>query len=90
MGLGVLVPVLHRVKQLRIEARQASQVLGIDLVGLALIGVDEPQFAGIGYKDLVATLLQHPASPGRVGTRFYGDAQRGLRSEVSPEGLGGG
>ena len=40
MGLGVFAPVPNRVEQLRIEARQASQVLGIDLVGLTLVGLD--------------------------------------------------
>ena len=45
------------VQQLRVQACQASQILGVYLVGFALVGVDEPQFAGIGHQDLVATLL---------------------------------
>jgi hypothetical protein len=45
MGLGVFAPVLEWVKQPRIEARQAGQVLGIYFVGLLLVGVDEPQLA---------------------------------------------
>src|SRR5215210_8946321 len=48
-------------EQLRIEA---CQVLGIDLVGLLLVGVDEPQLASIGHQDLVAALLREPADPG--------------------------
>jgi hypothetical protein len=54
VGLGVLAPVFERVEQLGIEARQAGQVLGIDLVGLLLVGVDQSQLAGIGHKYLVA------------------------------------
>ena len=57
MGLGVFAPVLYGVQQLRIEACQAGQVLGIDFVGLAPVGIDEPHFASIGHKDLVAALL---------------------------------
>jgi len=57
MGLGAFTPVPEWVQQLRIEACQASQVLGIDFVGLAPVGIDEPHFASIGHKDLVATLL---------------------------------
>jgi hypothetical protein len=45
MSLGILTAVLEWVEQLRIEACQASQVLSIDLVGLAFVGIDEPQFA---------------------------------------------
>jgi len=35
MGLGIFAPVLYRVQELRIEACKASQVFGVDLVGLA-------------------------------------------------------
>ena len=57
MGLALFAPVLEWVQQLRIQSCQASQVLGVDLVGLALVGVDEPQFAGVGHQHLVTTLL---------------------------------
>jgi hypothetical protein len=43
MGLGVFAPVLEWVEQFRIQTCQASQILGIDLVGLAFVGVDEPR-----------------------------------------------
>ncbi len=46
MGLGVFAPMFEWVEQLRVETRQAGQTLGVDLVGLLLVGVDEPQFAG--------------------------------------------
>jgi len=68
VGLGALTPVLERVRELRVQARQAGEVLSIDLVELAHTGIDEPQFAGVGNQHLVATLLQEPANPGRVGS----------------------
>jgi hypothetical protein len=57
MGLGVFASVLQRVQQLRIEACQASQILGVDLVRFALVGVDEPQFTSIGHQHLMTALL---------------------------------
>jgi hypothetical protein len=36
MGLALFAPVLYGIEQLGIEARQAGEVLGIDLVGLVL------------------------------------------------------
>jgi hypothetical protein len=83
VGLALFAPVLERIQELGIHSCQASQILGVDLIGLAPVGVDEPKLAGIGHQHLVATLLQEPANPGRVGSRFYGDAQRPLRSEAS-------
>jgi hypothetical protein len=90
VGLGVLAPVGNRVEQLGIKARQAGEILGVDLIGLALVGVDQSQFAGVGHKYLVAALLQNPAGPGRVGAGLDGNAHRSLRSEASPEGFGAG
>jgi hypothetical protein len=40
VGLGAFAPMPEWVQQLRIEACQASEVLGIDLVGLLLVGLD--------------------------------------------------
>ena len=90
MGLGAFAPVPDRIEQLRIEACQAGQVLGVDLVSLALAGEDQPQFTSIGHQDLVAALLEHSANPGRVGSRLYCYAHRLLRSEAYSEGFGGG
>jgi hypothetical protein len=93
VSLALLTAVLEWVEQLRIQARQASEVLGVYLVCFALVaGIDEPPLARIGYQDLMATfLLEHPAHPGRMGSCFYSYAQRLLlRSEASPEGLWGG
>jgi hypothetical protein len=75
MSLALLTPVFERIKQLRIKTRQAGKVLGVYLVGFAPVCVDEPRLARIGYQDVVATLLEHPASPGRVGACLYGYAQ---------------
>jgi len=88
MSLALFAPVLERVQELRIEACQAGQVLGVDLVGLAFVGVDEPQFACVGHKYLVATLLQHPARPGRVGSGLYCYAHGRLGGEAPLEGFG--
>src|SRR5215211_2184967 len=91
MSLALFSPVLERVQELRIQTRQASQVLGVYLVGLALVGVDQPRLARIGYQHLVATLLlEYSANPGGVSARLYGYAQRLLRAKVSLEGLGSG
>jgi hypothetical protein len=90
VGLGVLAPVRNRVEQLGIEARQAGEVLGIDLVGLLLVCVDEPQLAGDGHQDLVAALLEYPARPRRVGSRLDCDAHGALGGEAPSEGLGAG
>jgi hypothetical protein len=57
MSLGVFASVLEWVQELRIQTCQAGQVLSIDLIGLTLVGVDEPRLARIGYQYLVAALL---------------------------------
>jgi hypothetical protein len=41
VSLGVFTSVVQWVKQLRIHSSQVSKVLGIDLIGLSLVGVDE-------------------------------------------------
>src|SRR3712207_3469360 len=63
MGLGVLTAVFEWVEQFRIHSCEASEILSIYLVGLALVGVDEPYLAGIGHQNLVSTLLEHPTHP---------------------------
>jgi hypothetical protein len=88
MSLALLAPVLERIQQLRIQTRQAGQVLGVYLGGLLLVGVDEPQLACVGHKNLVATLLEHPASPWRVGSGLDGDAHGPLGGETPLEGSG--
>ncbi len=56
MSLALFAPMLYGVEELQIHSCQASQVLGVYLICLAFVGVDEPQFAGIGNQDLVASL----------------------------------
>src|SRR5688500_8501874 len=90
MSLAVFAPVLEWIEQLRIQTCEASQILSIDLIGLAPVGVDEPYLAGIGHQYLVSTVLEHPAHPRRVSARLYGYAQRLLRGEASPQSLGSG
>src|SRR5918994_1576760 len=48
------------------------QVLGVDLILFVLVSVDEPQLTGVGHQNLVATRLQHPANPRRVGSGLDG------------------
>jgi hypothetical protein len=57
VGLGVFAPMLERIEQFRIQTCHTSEVLGVDLIRLTLIGVDELEFAGIGHQDLVAAPL---------------------------------
>jgi hypothetical protein len=57
MCLGAFAPVLERAEQFRIQASQACQVLGIDLLVLFLVGVDEPKLASIGHQYLMAAPL---------------------------------
>ena len=54
MGLRVFASMFEWVQELRVHSSQASQILGIDLIGLAFVGIDEPQFAGVGNEYLVA------------------------------------
>jgi hypothetical protein len=81
MSLALFTAVFEWVEQLRIQTCQASEILSIDLIGFALVFVDEPHFTRIGYQDLVAALLEHSANPGRVGARLDGYAQRPLSEQ---------
>jgi hypothetical protein len=36
MSLGLFAPMLYGVEELRIHSSQASQILGVDLIGLLL------------------------------------------------------
>jgi hypothetical protein len=45
VGLALFAPVPQRIQELGIHSCQASQILGVDLIGLAPVGVDEPQLA---------------------------------------------
>jgi hypothetical protein len=90
MGLGVFAPMFERVEQLRVKTRQAGQVLGVYLICFAFVGVDEPQFAGVGHQHLVTALLEQPTNPRRVSPGLDGHAHRPLRSEASPQSFGGG
>jgi hypothetical protein len=84
VGLALFAPVLERVQELRIEACQASEILGVDLIRLTRVGVDEPYLASIGHQDLMAALLEHSANPRRVGSGLDGYAHgRPLGNEAS-------
>src|SRR5687768_4575459 len=70
-------------------ARRARFLRRLPPRSFACSGVDEPQLAGVGNQHLVATLLKQTAYPGRVGPGLDGYTQLLLRSEASPEGIGG-
>jgi hypothetical protein len=83
VSLALFAAMFEWVEQLRVEARQAGEILGIYFIGLALVGVDEPQFPSVGHQHLVAALLQEPANPRRVSSRFYCYAHGTLGGEAS-------
>jgi hypothetical protein len=80
---------LDRREQTSIEACQAGEVLGIEPVVLAALGVDEPELAGVGHQDLVGASSQHAADPGRVRARLERHAHRLDADETPLEGLRG-
>ncbi len=91
MSLALFAPVLERIEQLRVQSCQASQVLGVYLIGLLLVSVDESQLTGVGHQNLVTALLEQPTNPRRVSSGLDGYAQRWpLRSKASPQSFGGG
>jgi len=53
VGLGGFTAMLNRVQELGIDARQASQSLGIQLVVLLPAAVNQPNVPGIGGDRLV-------------------------------------
>src|SRR5215216_6345002 len=90
MSLALFAPVLERIEQLRVHSCQASQVLGVYLIGLLLVSVDESQLTGVGHQDLVTALLEQPTNPRRVSPGLDGHAHRPLRSKASLQSFGGG
>jgi hypothetical protein len=90
VGLALFTPVPEWVQQLRIYSCQASEILGVNLIRFAFVGVDESQFAGIGHQDLVGAPFEQTANPGRVGSCLDGYAHGLLGGEASPEGFRGG
>jgi hypothetical protein len=89
VGLRGLSSMLDRREQTSIEACQAGEVLGIEPVVLAALGVDEPELAGVGHQDLVGASSQHAADPGRVRARLERHAHRLDADETPLEGLRG-
>jgi hypothetical protein len=81
---------LHRIQKLGIGPGKTGQLLGIELVGLTLVGVDQPCLAGVGHQHLVTALLEQAAHPGRVGSDLYGDLELPFGVEAPPESLRGG
>jgi hypothetical protein len=89
MSLALFAPVLEWIEQLRVHSCQASQVLGVYLICLTLVSVDQSQLTGVGHQYLVSALLEQPTNPGRVSSGLDGHAHRPLRGEASPQSFGG-
>jgi hypothetical protein len=64
MSLGGFAPVLYGIQQFGIDPGKAGQVLGIQLVGFALIGVDQLHLARVGNQHFVAAFFEQTARPG--------------------------
>src|SRR5918994_1131116 len=90
VSLGVAASVLHRVQKFRIGPSEAGQLLGIELVGLTLLAIDQPSLTRISDQYFVATLGKQTTYPGRVGSDLDGDMQRPFRIEPAPHRLWGG
>ena len=63
---------LERREQLRVQPRQAGEVLGVEPVRLAALTVDEPQLPWVGHQHLVAQTLKQSADPWGVGAGLDG------------------
>ena len=87
---GFLAAVLQRVQKLGIHPRQPGQILRVQLVGFAFVGVDEMELPGVCDQDLMSALFEKTAHPRRVGSHLDGDRKRLLRIEPAPHGLRGG
>ena len=72
-----------KIAQLRVHTCQTSQILGIDLICFALVGVDEPQFTRIGHQDLVIDrYAQRPLLRGEAAPEGFGGRLRSLPSSI--------
>ena len=69
MSLGFLTSMLYGIEQLGIDPGQTGQLLGVELVGLALVAVDQPDLARVGHEHLVTAPFEQPAHPGEAMKR---------------------
>src|SRR3712207_2539602 len=72
MGLRGFASMLERREQLRVQPRQAGEVLGVETVRLAPLTVDEPQLPWVGLQHLVAQTLKQSADLWGVGAGLDG------------------
>src|SRR3712207_5439012 len=86
--LGRLTPVPQRSEQLRVQPRQAGEVLCVELAILFSLAVDEPELPGVCHQDLVAQTLEETADPRGVGTGLDGYLHPVTSREVPLERLG--
>src|SRR5215213_2520474 len=76
--------------RLRIGAGETGQLLGIELVGLTPLAIDQSSLTRISDQYFVAALGKQTTYPGRVGSNLDGDMQRLFRIEPPPHRLWGG
>jgi hypothetical protein len=90
MSLGLLTAMLDGVQQFGVNSRKTGQLLSVEFVGLAFVGIDQPGLARIGYKDFVAALMEDPAYPGWVGAHLDGDLHLLFGVEAAAQAIRGG
>src|SRR5215218_9590779 len=73
VSLRLFSPMLYWVEKLGIDSGQARKLLGIELVGLMLVAVDQARLARVGDKYLVSALFEDPVHPVRMSTDLDGD-----------------
>jgi hypothetical protein len=82
--------VRNRPENVRIETCVASQLLGIDLIALAITVRYGSQLADVGHDHLVPELLELFADPDRMNARLHGNTCRRQARKPLPDRLRGG
>jgi hypothetical protein len=90
VSLSLLTAVKDRGEKFGIEASQASQIFGVDLVIFTGILVDQTKLACIGHDDLMTQILQGLTCPTGVRSHFHGNAAGRDTLELSSESILGG
>lgn len=86
VGLRLRATVVDRAEKLGIEPSEAGQHFRIHPVLLAGVGVDQPQFAGVGHQNLMPELPQQLARPKGVRPHLHRHPAAGKVGKRAPEG----
>ena len=87
IALGLFRAMLDGIEQLRIHAGNLCQHAGVVFVALAVAGVNRPELARVGNKDLVLELREKPFDPRAVGTHFKSNPRVRIFLRESAQGL---